>query len=182
MLFVLGGTSAVKKITTWCIFFFSGCFISVESFAVEFNVNFIDSADRNNVDLSRFQTANYIAPGEYLLDVVLNGRTLGDQSLIKYIPTDDSKNSRLCLPPSLVDKFDLTKEARAKLTLWHQERCTSLDQEKEVTARYDQEKQTLNISIPQAWLTFHDENWVPPSQWDESLNGALLYYTLLGSN
>jgi len=181
MLFVLGGTSAVKKITTWCIFFFSGCFISVESFAVEFNVNFIDSADRNNVDLSRFQTANYIAPGEYLLDVVLNGRTLGDQSLIKYIPTDDSKNSRLCLPPSLVDKFDLTKEARAKLTLWHQERCTSLDQEKEVTARYDQEKQTLNISIPQAWLTFHDENWVPPSQWDEGVNGALLDYNLLGS-
>lgn len=181
MLFVLGRASTVKKISTGCIFFVSGCFISVKSLAVEFNVNFIDSADRNNVDLSRFQTANYIAPGEYLLDVVLNGRTLGDQSLIKYVPLDNNKNSRLCIPPSLVDKFDLTKEARAKLTLWHQGHCTSLDQEKEVTARYDQEKQTLNVSIPQAWLTFHDENWVPPSQWDEGVNGALLDYNLLGS-
>ncbi|KQN47253.1 fimbrial protein [Serratia sp. Leaf51] len=185
MLFALDRASAVKRITSGCIFLFSGCLISIKSFAVEFNVNFIDSADRNNVDLSRFQTANYIAPGEYLLDVVLNGRTLGDQSLIKYIPTDDSsvnnQNSRLCIPPSLVDKFDLTPAAREKLTLWHQGQCTSLDQQKEVTARYDQEKQTLNISIPQAWLTFHDENWVPPSQWDEGVNGALLDYNLLGS-
>ncbi|MGC6388196.1 fimbria/pilus outer membrane usher protein [Ewingella sp. S1.OA.A_B6] len=170
---------------TWCIFFFLGCLISVKSFSVEFNVNVIDSADRNNIDLSRFQAANYIAPGEYLLDVVLNSHTLGDQSLIKYIPTDDNtsnnKYSRLCLPPSLVDKFDLTKEAHAKLTLWHQGQCTSLDQQEEVTAQYDQEKQTLNISIPQAWLTFHDENWVPPSQWDEGINGVLLDYNLLGS-
>nr|WP_255562182.1 fimbria/pilus outer membrane usher protein [Rahnella sp. PD12R] len=159
----------------------SGCFISFKSLAVEFNVNFIDSADRNNVDLSRFQVANYIAPGEYLLDVVLNGRTLGDQSLIKYIPTEDNKNSRLCVPPSLVDKFDLTKTAQAQLTLWHHGECTSLYRQKEITARYDQEKQTLNISIPQAWLTFHDENWVPPSQWDNGVNGVLLDYNLLGS-
>src|SRR5688572_32344882 len=120
MSLAMNRTSAEIKNALWFIFLLSGCFISVRSFAVEFNVNFIDSADRNNVDLSRFQTANYIAPGEYLLDVVLNGRTLGDQSLIKYIPTDDSsvnnQNSRLCIPPSLVDKFDLTPAAREKLT------------------------------------------------------------------
>ncbi|WP_242675639.1 FimD/PapC N-terminal domain-containing protein, partial [Rahnella victoriana] len=128
-------TSADKKITLWFIFLLSGCFISVRSLAVEFNVNFIDSADRNNVDLSRFQVAHYIAPGEYLLDVVLNGRTLGDQSLIKYISAENNPDSRLCLPPALVDKFDLTPAAREKLTLWHQGECTSLDQQTEVTTR-----------------------------------------------
>ncbi|MGH8466659.1 MAG: fimbria/pilus outer membrane usher protein, partial [Pseudomonas sp.] len=112
---------------------------------------------------------------------MLNGRTLGDQSLIKYISAENNPDSRLCLPPALVDKFDLTPAAREKLTLWHQGECTSLDQQTEVTTRYDQEKQTINISIPQAWLTFHDENWVPPSQWDEGVNGALLDYNLLGS-
>ncbi|MDU8418607.1 FimD/PapC N-terminal domain-containing protein, partial [Pseudomonas syringae] len=152
MSFAMNRTSAEIKNVLWFIFLLSGCFISVRSFAVEFNVNFIDSADRNNVDLSRFQVADYIAPGEYLLDVVLNGRTFGEQSVIHYIPTADKKNSRLCLPPVLVDKFELTKDAREKLTLWHHGECTSLDQQQEVTARYDQEKQTLNISIPQAWL------------------------------
>jgi outer membrane usher protein FimD/PapC len=181
MSFAMNRTSAEIKNVLWFIFLLSGCFISVRSFAVEFNVNFIDSADRNNVDLSRFQVADYIAPGEYLLDVVLNGRTFGEQSVIHYIPTADKKNSRLCLPPVLVDKFELTKDAREKLTLWHHGECTSLDQQQEVTARYDQEKQTLNISIPQAWLTFHDQNWVPPSQWDDGVNGALLDYNLLGS-
>ncbi|PKE29087.1 fimbrial protein [Rahnella sp. AA] len=181
MLFAMDRTSTRIRITTGVIIFLSGCFISFKSLAVEFNVNFIDSADRNNVDLSRFQVANYTAPGEYLLDVVLNGRTLGDQSLIKYLPTEDNKNSRLCVPPSLVNKFDLTQTAQEQLTLWHHGECTSLDRQKEITARYDQEKQTLNISIPQAWLTFHDENWVPPSQWDNGVNGVLLDYNLLGS-
>ena len=115
-----------KRAVTGVVLFLSGCCISVRIFAVEFNVNFIDSADRNNVDLSRFQVADYIAPGEYLLDVVLNGRTLGDQSLIKYYASQDNKNSRLCLPPALVDKFDLTKDARQKLTLWHHGECTCL--------------------------------------------------------
>lgn len=114
MLFAMDGTSTRKGTGFWLIFLLSGCLISIRSLAVEFNVNFIDSADRNNVDLSRFQVANYIAPGEYLLDVMLNGRTFGDQSVIQYIPVDDNKNSRLCLPPSLVDKFDLTKAAREK--------------------------------------------------------------------
>src|SRR5471032_299944 len=138
MLVILNRTSVLKKLTVILMFSLTGCFISMNSLAVEFNTHFIDADDRNNVDLSRFEVANYIAPGEYLLDVVLNGRILPDQSLIKYIPTPDNKNSRICLTPTLVDKLDLTDSTRKLLTTMNEESCTSLDTLKEMTVTYDQ--------------------------------------------
>src|SRR5471032_512243 len=138
MLFTLNKTSVLKKYSVIIICALFGCFISMKTLAVEFNTNFIDAGDRNNIDLSRFEVANYIAPGEYLLDVVLNGRMLPEQSLIKYIPTPDNKNSRICLTPTLVDKLDLTDSTRKLLTTWNDESCTSLDTLKEMTVTYDQ--------------------------------------------
>ncbi len=181
MLFAPGRTSTIARILAGLVIYLTGCLATFSARAVEFNLNFVDSSDRKNIDLSRFQIANYIAPGEYLVDVLLNGRTVSDRLLVNFIPEGEEKNSRVCLPPDLVQRFDLTQEAAARLTLWHQGQCSSLDQQKEVTTRYDREKQTLNIIMPQAWLTFHDENWVPPSQWDEGVNGALLDYNLFAS-
>lgn len=67
------------------------------------------------------------------------------------------------------------------LTAWHENQCLSLDTVPEVTAQYDQEKQSLEITIPQAWLNYRDPNWVPPAQWDNGVPGLLLDYNLLGS-
>ncbi|MDM4118500.1 FimD/PapC N-terminal domain-containing protein [Klebsiella oxytoca] len=35
--------------------------------AVEFNIDILDSEDRENIDLSRFSRAGYIMPGSYTL-------------------------------------------------------------------------------------------------------------------
>ncbi|CAI1085685.1 Outer membrane usher protein papC precursor [Serratia fonticola] len=169
------------RLTRLVILTLAGIGMSTASQAVEFNTHIIDAKDRENIDLSRFEVANYILPGEYLLDIVINGHLLPEQRLIKYIATESKKNSRVCLTPELVEQFDLTDSFRSSLTTWHGQQCLSLDQDPEVTARYDQEKQTLTITIPQAWLNYRDQNWVPPSQWDEGVPGFLLDYNLLGS-
>lgn len=39
--------------------------------AVEFNVDILDSEDRENIDLSRFSRAGYIMPGTYTLSMRL---------------------------------------------------------------------------------------------------------------
>ncbi|WP_245956746.1 fimbria/pilus outer membrane usher protein [Edaphovirga cremea] len=171
----------IFKLARLVILAAAGVVISPGSQAIEFNVNIIDANDRENIDLSRFEVANYILPGEYLLDVVVNGHVLPEQSLIKFLATENEKNSRVCLTPLLVDQFDLIEEFRSSLTAWHGNECLSLDQEPEITARYDQEKQTLTMTIPQAWLNYRDQNWVPPSQWDDGVPGFLLDYNLLGS-
>lgn len=169
------------RLTRLVILTVAGIGMSTASQAVEFNTNIIDAKDRENIDLSRFEVANYILPGEYLLDIMLNGHLLPDQRLIKYVAIESEKNSRLCLAPDLVEKFDLIESVHSSLTTWHDHQCLSLDQASEVATRYDQEKQTLTITIPQAWLNYRDQNWVPPSQWDEGVPGFLLDYNLLGS-
>ncbi|EKT60325.1 fimbrial biogenesis outer membrane usher protein [Providencia sneebia DSM 19967] len=43
------------------------------SIAIEFNMNVIDALDRDNIDIRHFSNPNFIFPGEYLVDVTLNG-------------------------------------------------------------------------------------------------------------
>lgn len=181
MYFTLKRTSILFKLTRLVFLTIAGAGLSTKALAVEFNLNIIDAKDRKNIDLSRFEVTEYIPPGEYLLDIVVNGRTLPERSLLKYIAVDGKNNSRVCLTPALVDQFDLLEKHRTSLTAWHANQCLSLDHEPEVTAKYDQEKQNLTITIPQAWLNYRDKNWVPPSQWDNGIPGLLLDYNLLGS-
>lgn len=54
--------------------------------AIEFNTDVLDASDRHNVDLQRFSEGNFVAPGEYLLDVRINSqRFLSRQSVISPI-------------------------------------------------------------------------------------------------
>lgn len=57
--------------------------------AVEFNVDILDSEDRENIDLSRFSRAGYIMPGTYTLSMRLNDRGISDQDI-----TFVAKNTR----------------------------------------------------------------------------------------
>lgn len=41
---------------------------------------------------------------------------------------------------------------------------------------------SLYLSIPQAYLEYTDENWDPPSRWDEGVAGLLLDYNLNASS
>ncbi len=149
--------------------------------AVEFNTNIIDAKDRSNIDLSRFEVDDYTPAGNYLLDVLINGRLLPERYLIAYLSVDDGTSTKLCLSPELVDLLGLSPTVRESLTLWNDGKCVSIDQKEEITANYDKEKQYLIISIPQAWLAYSDPNWVPPSQWDDGVPGVILDYNLFGN-
>lgn len=49
--------------------------------AVEFNIDILDSEDRENIDLSRFSRAGYIMPGTYTLSMRLNEHSISDQDV-----------------------------------------------------------------------------------------------------
>ena len=53
--------------------FFCCASMACASTDVEFNTDVLDAADRDNIDLTRFATDNYVPPGEYLLDIKING-------------------------------------------------------------------------------------------------------------
>ncbi len=49
--------------------------------AVEFNTDVLDAADKKNIDFTRFSEAGYVLPGQYLLDVIVNGQSISPASL-----------------------------------------------------------------------------------------------------
>ena len=54
----------------------------VNARSVEFNTHLLDADNKKNVDLSAYSQQGYIAPGEYILDIVLNGRTIKEQQIV----------------------------------------------------------------------------------------------------
>lgn len=39
--------------------------VAVPAYAIDFNTDVLDAADRQNIDFSRFSRAGYIMPGQY---------------------------------------------------------------------------------------------------------------------
>ncbi|EGH1375227.1 PapC/FimD family outer membrane usher protein, partial [Escherichia coli] len=42
------------------------------AYAVDFNTDVLDAADRQNIDFSRFSQAGYIMPGQYQMEIMVN--------------------------------------------------------------------------------------------------------------
>uniref|UniRef100_UPI001C8E1B1E FimD/PapC N-terminal domain-containing protein n=1 Tax=Yersinia enterocolitica TaxID=630 RepID=UPI001C8E1B1E len=60
----------VNNITHALMLLLSG----VPAYAVEFNTDVLDAVDRQNIDISRFSQAGYIMPGQYQMEVTVNGQ------------------------------------------------------------------------------------------------------------
>ncbi|MGU4684597.1 FimD/PapC N-terminal domain-containing protein, partial [Escherichia coli] len=43
--------------------------VAVPAYAIDFNTDVLDAADRQNIDFSRFSRAGYIMPGQYQMEI-----------------------------------------------------------------------------------------------------------------
>ncbi|GAA3909641.1 fimbrial biogenesis outer membrane usher protein [Gibbsiella dentisursi] len=111
-----------------------------------------------------------IAAGTYLFDVYINSTWRGKY---KFIITDDNKMkiSREAVPLiGITDADDILKQATAgqwvdvDLLLHGGQSSLSSGQLR------------VNLTIPQAFVTKFDARWLPPSQWDEGINGLYTTY------
>lgn len=145
--------------------------------AVEFNMDIIDAKDRDNIDLSQFSNPDFIAPGDYLTDITLNGRKLSGQYLIKFIE-ENKGTSSLCITPEMVQLFALKTKIGDELLLNKHQQCIELPESTDMNYRFDKANQNILFSIPQAWLEYDDPYWVPPAQWENGITGAFIDYNL----
>lgn len=147
--------------------------------AVEFNINAIDADVRGNINLAAFAQAGNIAPGDYLLDVTLNGEPLPDRYLLRWRMVPNNPVPQLCVPPSLAGMLGLQPQILHALPL--RDGCVAFDSRPEITFTLDQANQRLVVRIPQAWLAYNPRDWTPPSHWDPGVSGVLLDYNLFAS-
>jgi len=147
---------------------------------VDFNTAVLDINDRNAIDLSHFSNDGYVLPGEYLLDVKINKATI-NQQMISYLADPLSGNpSRLCLPPDLINRMALKKEASEKVTLWNNKKCADISRIEGAQVSNKIGQGALQINIPQASMKYSDPDWVPPEQWDHGIPGLLADYSVSG--
>ncbi len=126
--------------------------------AVEFNLNVLDKSMRDRIDISLLKEKGVIAPGEYFVSVAVNNNQISNGQKINWQKKGDKTIP--CINDSLVDKFGLKPDIRQSLP--QIDRCIDFSSRPEMLFNFDQANQQLNISIPQAWLAWHSENWAPP--------------------
>ncbi|OMP56828.1 fimbria/pilus outer membrane usher protein [Serratia marcescens] len=157
--------------------------------AVEFNTDILDTDDKKNIDFSRFSREGYILPGNYQMQVKLNGESLGSDITVPfYVRAGKSESNggdnelpEACLSPLFLDKLGLTEEALKKVGTWHQGACADFNSLAGTKLKGDMGSNTLNINMPQAWLEYSDASWLPPSRWDNGIPGLLLDYNANGN-
>ncbi|MCF4976730.1 fimbrial biogenesis outer membrane usher protein, partial [Pseudomonas lactis] len=148
--------------------------LPAEAAALLFDIEAFTTGLSTAVDISRFNTGNALAPGVYRVDVFLNGQSAGRRE-ISFVSRDDKDNVQPCvsalelaqlgvvLPP---DERSADTQCR-EFTQWIPLASSQLDI---VTL-------TLDVNIPQAYLSRAARGYVDPARWDKGLDVALLNYT-----
>lgn len=145
---------------------------------IQFNTDVLDVHDRKNIDLSQFSRGGYIMPGTYGMVVHINKNGLPEQPVPFYAPDDDAKGSRACIGKALTEQLGFKESVLKNLTWWHQGECLDERSVPGMEVRGDLASSALYVNIPQAFLEYTDENWDPPSRWDEGIPGLLLDYNV----
>ncbi|MBB6117918.1 outer membrane usher protein FimD/PapC [Rahnella inusitata] len=145
---------------------------------VQFNMDVLDVNDRKNIDLSQFSRGGYIMPGTYGMAVHVNKNDLQEQKIPFYAPEDDPKGSRPCISKALANDLGFKKRVLQGLTWWHGSECLDEISVPGMEVRGDLATNGLYLNIPQALLEFSDENWDPPSRWDDGIPGLLFDYNV----
>lgn len=168
-------------------------FFGLNSYAVDFNTDVLDAADKQNIDFSRFSEAGYIMPGQYQLQLQVNDQGIGASSMpisffepekkdVKSASDNRIDNKTIlpeaCLTPGVVSQLGLTVSAIEKVTYWHNGECADFGALPGVEFRPDMASSRLFINIPQVWLEYSDASWLPPSRWDNGIPGLLFDYNL----
>jgi outer membrane usher protein PapC len=155
---------------------------SHQAAAVEFNTDVLDTADKKNIDFSRFSREGYILPGTYQMTLKINGQSMGNEKPVAFylrsgnINKNNDEQPEACVAPEMVSKLGLTEEAAKKVGRWHNGECADFTPLKGTTLQGDIGTSSLNINMPQAWLEYSDASWLPPSRWDNGIPGLLLDY------
>ncbi|BDU18325.1 fimbria/pilus outer membrane usher protein [Lysobacter auxotrophicus] len=145
--------------------------------AFEFSPQFLgDSAA--TTDLSRFERANAVLPGDYLGDVYLNGYRIARQS-VAFRASPTGGDARACVSGALLETLGVDTAQLLAAGVDLSQAC--IDIESAIPAArvaFDMNQLRLDVSIPQAALKRSARGQVDPALWDRGVNAFTLGYNL----
>ncbi|HFS5793934.1 TPA: outer membrane usher protein [Citrobacter werkmanii] len=144
---------------------------------VEFDSRFL-KGNAKHIDVSRYADGNPVTPGNYNLDIFVNDR-LRLNSLVVYVDDGDS-NVYPCLTEKTLMQLGAKYSIKNIEGIKHNgEVCYNvLKVIPGINANFNQEKQELNLSIPQLYIEKVPDGYIDPALWDNGVTAAMLSYDL----
>jgi outer membrane usher protein len=146
---------------------------------VEFNPAFLQGSTK--VDVSRFSRGNPVLPGDYSVDLQVNGKWMGHAS-VRFIAQPNSDIALPCIDRPLVDRIGLNFEklstsAQAEMHKTLSGGCVDLKAMiSEATVAFDLSQLRLDITVPQAVVLHQPRGYVSPEYWDSGVPSATIGY------
>lgn len=144
-------------------------------------------------DLSRFSTQGTQLPGVYQVDLWLNGeRVTGRSVRFNSLPADEQNseteardNTGLIACLTLPELLALGVKVQMFPAFSHMDDEQCVSPGRFIPGAYtafDFQKMRLDINIPQVALANRARGEIPPEQWDDGINAALLNWSFSGSD
>ncbi|MFM4824807.1 fimbria/pilus outer membrane usher protein [Aeromonas bivalvium] len=145
---------------------------------VEFDSQLLGSLGME-IDLTRFSRPDFVPPGLYQLDIIINGKEKLSQRLeIRAGETPDAP--RFCFKASQVEQWGLLVERlprqRTVKRLLKSDCIEVAALVPEASFTMDLPSLTGSLSLPQAYVGRVRRNHVGPDQWVEGINAAFIGY------
>lgn len=148
------------------------------SAGIQFSEQMLSIDPNEHIDIARFSEIGYVQPGKYNLAWQVNQMSIGDSEFIVSESDDAPSSTFLCLTPDNLKKIPITNTARKRVKLQGNSTCFNWDSLPGTTYQIDINHQTVYITMPKEYLEYSEENWDPPSLWDEGIPGALFDYNI----
>jgi len=149
--------------------------------AVHFDNDFLMNRKGERIDVSRFARGSPVPPGDYRLDLYLNGNWLGNTS-VRFAAAPADHSAAPCFAPSLIERLGLDAAAldaagRDELARMRGGECGNFARIAAAASyAFDLGKLRLDLSLPQAALLRNPRGYVSPEFWDAGILSATLGY------
>lgn len=167
--------------------------------SLHFDPSMIDTDSGAVADLSAFENKGQQMPGEYFVDIYLNGNFIAGKKIMFQARKDANgqKDAHNGLPAGhhdltglvpCVNKHDLEEagvdfsQLPALSSLFAGQCIVPEASIPQAFTDFDFGHLRLNISIPQAVMKLRTHNCAEPSRWDEGINAAFINYLFSGSD
>lgn len=159
------------------------CFSSASYAELYFDANALSLSDeeKKQLDLSDLMQPEAQIPGEYSVDILVNGQQAVTQKVRFSLC-----GSRLCpeLDVPLLESIGVNTHAFPALKALSQSSLVThlADYIPNASADFDFNRMRLKLSIPQAAMANRARGDVPPEKWQDGINMAFVNYNLTGAN
>jgi len=135
--------------------------------------------DAKKVDISRFKYGNPVLPGEYNVDVYVNGQWFGKRRMVFKALDSTQQNAVTCFTGMNLLEYGVKQEILSKHGPVQKENNTCYkieDWVENAFYEFDNSRLRVDISIPQVALQKNAQGYVDPSVWDRGINAGFLSY------